>query len=130
MSSCVKLLGRNENIPQLMNGLDLHVLSSSYGEGFPNVLAEAMACGTPCIATDVGDSASIVGKTGWVVPPKNPTKLAKAIGKALYEFGTSKWEKRCIKARLSIKKKFTINKMLKSYNKEWIKVYKQNNSSN
>ena len=126
LSSYVKLLGKIRNIPQLMNGIDLHVLSSSYGEGFPNVIAEAMACGTPCITTNVGDAALIVGKTGWVVPTENPLKLSKAIEKALSEIGESKWDKRCINARLKIKEKFTINKMLKSYNKEWVKVYKQN----
>lgn len=130
LSSYVKLLGRIKNIPQLMNGIDLNILSSSYGEGFPNVLAEAMACGTPCITTDVGDAALIVGKTGWVVPTENPFKLSKAIEIALSEIGESKWDKRCIKARLKIKKNFTINKMLKSYNKEWAEVYKQNKSSN
>ena len=121
----VKLLGRNNNIPQVMNGLDIHVLSSSYGEGFPNVIAEAMACGTPCVATDVGDSALIVGKTGWVVPPNNTLKLAKVIENALYEIGSDKWNKRCNKARLIIKKKFSINNMIQSYNKEWAKIYKQ-----
>ena len=126
LSNYVKLLGRNDNISQVMNGLDIHVLASCYGEGFPNVIAESMACGTPCITTDVGDSAFIVGKTGWVVPPKNPIKLSKAIEKALDEMGTTKWKKRCNKARLVIKEKFSINKMLKSYNKVWIKVYKNN----
>ena len=129
LSKFVKLLGRNDDISKIMNGLDLHVLSSSYGEGFPNVLAESMACGTPCITTDVGDSGFIVGKTGWVVPPNNSIKLSQAMESALKEIGTFKWNKRCIEARLIIKKKFSINKMLKSYNKAWIKVYKQNNKS-
>ena len=124
LSSQVKLLGRNDNILQVMNGLDLHVLSSCYGEGFPNVIAESMACGTPCITTDVGDAAFIVGKTGWVVPPKNSIKLAKAIEQALYEKSTIKWNKRCKKARSRIKEKFSISKMITLYNKVWIKVYK------
>lgn len=126
LSNHVKLLGQHDNISEVMNGLDLHILSSSYGEGFPNVIAESMACGTPCIATDVGDSSFVIGKTGWVVPPKNSVKLATAIERALYEKNTSKWNKRCNKARQRIKKKFSIMKMIESYNNLWIKVYKKN----
>ena len=125
LSKYIKLLGQNDNILQVMNGIDIYVQSSSYGEGFPNVVAESMACGTPCIVTDVGDASFIVGKTGWVVPPNSPNKLAQAIEKALYEIGTKKWNKRCNKARLRMRDNFDISKMLKSYNKLWYQVHKK-----
>ncbi len=72
-------LGRWENVPVLLNILDIMVLSSSYGEGFPNVIGEAMACGIPTIATDVGDAAYIVGDQGIIIPPRNPKALIQAI---------------------------------------------------
>ena len=125
LSKYIKLLGRNDNILQVMNGFDVYVQSSSYGEGFPNVVAEAMACGTPCIVTDVGDASIIVGKTGWIVPPNNPNKLAKALEKAIYEVITKKINKRRDKARSRIRKNFDLSKMLKSYNKSWYHVHRK-----
>ncbi len=125
LTKYIKLLGRNDNILQVMNGLDIYIQSSSYGEGFPNVVAESMACGTPSIVTDVGDASFIVSKTGWVVPPNNPIKLAKAIEMALSEFSTKNWKKRSSKARSRIQKNFQISKMLKSYNKSWYQVYRK-----
>ncbi|HHT47196.1 MAG TPA: glycosyltransferase, partial [Firmicutes bacterium] len=72
------LLGRRDDMPRLTAAMDIATSSSSYGEGFPNVVGEAMACEVPCVVTDVGDSAYIVGNTGRVVPVKNPDVLAKA----------------------------------------------------
>lgn len=72
----VFLLGRRDDIPRLAASFDVATLTSNSGEAFPNVLVEAMACGVPCVATDIGDSAYIIGDTGFVVPPKEPEALA------------------------------------------------------
>ena len=60
------------------NAFDLATSASSYGEGFSNAIGEAMACGVPCVVTDVGDSAIIVGNTGQIVPSHCPEALATA----------------------------------------------------
>lgn len=72
------------DMPAVYNAFDIAV-SSSYGEGCSNMIAEAMACGVPCVVTDVGDSASIVGEGGRVVSPCSPDALATIIGSVLSE---------------------------------------------
>ena len=125
LSKFVKLLGQMDNSYEVMNALDINVLSSSYGEGFPNVVAESMACGTPCVVTDVGDAPLIVGKTGWIVPPNNPKKLAKILELAINQIGNKNWSKKCKNARLRVEKKFDISNMIIFYNKVWTKVCKK-----
>jgi glycosyltransferase involved in cell wall biosynthesis len=68
--------GGRTDMPAVYNALDALCLSSAYGEGFPNVLGEAMACGVPCCATSAGDSALVLAGAGVAVPTGDAEALA------------------------------------------------------
>jgi glycosyltransferase involved in cell wall biosynthesis len=79
LSEHVRLPGMVSDSPSLMSAADVFCLSSAWAEGFPNVLGEAMSAETVCVTTDVGDAAYVVGETGFVVQPRDPSALAQAV---------------------------------------------------
>lgn len=76
---CVHLLGRRSDVERLDAAFDVAVSSSAYGEGMTNALAEAMACGVPCVSTDSGDARELIGDTGAVVSVGDADALARSI---------------------------------------------------
>jgi glycosyltransferase involved in cell wall biosynthesis len=110
----VHLLGERKDMPQLLAGLDMLALSSTYGESFPNVVAEAMACGVPVVATDVGDTARMLKASGVIVPPRAPDELARAL---TFLCGLEARVRRRIGAqgRQVVHEHFAIDRMVRQY---------------
>ncbi len=107
----LRLLGERGDPPRLLAALDFHVSSSAFGEGFANAIGEAMACGVPCVVTDVGDSALIVGETGLVVQPGNAIDLSRALEEAL-TWPLAERACRGKAARARIQQEFNINRIV------------------
>lgn len=107
------LLGVRLDTPRLLAALDVFSLSS-VNEAFPNALGEAMACGVPCVTTDAGDAALLLGDTGIVVPSRNPQALAEAWGRLL---AMAPAERTALgqAARRRIEDHFGISKMIAAY---------------
>lgn len=110
----VSLLGQRHDIPEVVAGLDIATLTSAWGEGFPNVLGEAMASGVPCVATDVGDSAWIVGRAGLVVPAGDPEALADALGR-LIALGPQERQQLGAAARARVLQDFGVDEIVRQY---------------
>jgi glycosyltransferase involved in cell wall biosynthesis len=100
-------------MPAVYNALDV-LVSSSIGEGFPNVVAEAMACEKPCVVTTVGDSAILVAETGICVSPGNPEALAESLLRML-ALPTAERLRLGQKARQRIAENFSLQKMVNEY---------------
>jgi glycosyltransferase involved in cell wall biosynthesis len=73
------LVGERHDVADWLPGVDILALSSAWGEAFPNILGEAMMCGLSCVATDVGDSAAILGESGIVTPARDASAMAQAL---------------------------------------------------
>ena len=108
------LLGLRDDMPRLTAALDLCVSSSAFGESFSNVLAEAMACGVPCVATESGGARDILGDNGWVVAAAAPEALAGAMLEALGE-SREQHQDRGRAARARIVDKFAIEAVAETY---------------
>ena len=113
----VTLLGRRDDIPQLMQEADFFILPSAY-EGFGLVVAEAMACGAFVIATNSGGVAEVMGDTGMLVPPKDSKALAEAIKKVVSKT-PSEIQENNLKARQRIEELFSLEKSVEN----WVKIY-------
>jgi glycosyltransferase involved in cell wall biosynthesis len=108
------LAGERHDVADWLSGVDMLALSSAWGEAFPNILGEAMASGVPCVATDVGDSALIVGDHGRIVPPRDAPALAGALG---WLAGLDANTRRAMgmAARQSIIKRYRIDRIVDRY---------------
>jgi len=113
-------LGERPDVESFYPALDIASLSS-YGEGFPNVIGEAMACCIPCVVTDVGDCRRLVGKTGIVVPAKNPEALKKG-WEELIEKGKAERNKLGTAARRRILENFEISNIAGRYEELYQRV--------
>jgi len=96
--------------------MDVAVLSSAWGDAFPNVVGEAMACATPCVVTDVGDAAYIVGNSGLVVSASNSEALANAM-MTMIEMSDLKRSKIGEMARERVVALFSMESVVKQYEK-------------
>ena len=115
----VTLLGQKNDLEFFYNSIDLTILSSINGEGFPNVLIESMACGTPCVVTDVGESRHIIGNSGWLAAPNDEYSLFSKIEESLIQFQSKNWSTKTIDARSIVIKKFSLEVMLQKYINLW-----------
>ena len=109
----VALCGEIRNAMRVHCAFDV-ACSASWAEAFPNVLGEAMSCGVPCVATDVGDSRWLVGDTGRIVPARDPTALSSALAEML-ELTESERQALGTRARTRIETHFRIGAVVDEY---------------
>lgn len=115
LNGSVSLLGERYDISEITAGFDL-ATCSSYSEGFPNVVGEAMSCGVPCVVTDTGDMREIVGPCGIVVNTREPLELANAWDEMLSK-GPGELEKIGVAARKRIIDLYSIEAVISQYEK-------------
>ncbi|THB64321.1 MAG: glycosyltransferase [Desulfovibrio sp.] len=110
----VRLLGRRDDMERVLAGMDVLCMASLFGEGFPNTVAEAMACGAPCVVSDVGDAARMVGDSGVVVDKGDEAALAGALAWFALA-GPDARRERGRQARERAEQRFSLGRMASAY---------------
>jgi glycosyltransferase involved in cell wall biosynthesis len=113
-------LGRRDDVAHIAAAFDVSTCSST-SEGFPNAIVESMACGVPCVVTDVGDAGDIVGDTGIVVPPRDATALAGAWATLLGAEAPARLA-RGERARARVVERYTLERMVGAYERLYERV--------
>lgn len=114
LDDAVRLLGRRNDVNAIASGLDIVCSASAWGEAFPNIIGEAMACGVPCVATDVGDVRDIIGHTGIIIPPRDPDALSQA-WRSLASLGPEGRRALGERARARIVDRYSIGEVSRQY---------------
>ncbi len=109
-----RLLGERNDVHRIFASLDVASSSSAWGEGLPNTIGEAMACGLPCVTTDTGDAALLVGETGFIVKRQSPQELNNAWDN-LYRISSEDRREMGRKARQRIIDGYSQNKTTRMY---------------
>ena len=111
-------LGVSNEMPSLYNASDMMINLSNYGEGFPNVIGEAMSCGLPVMANDIGDTKKIIGTKGIIIDINNLRNINEKIN---YLISLSKLKNKKLQIRNHIISKFSISYMIDAY----LKLYRE-----
>ena len=114
----VLALGARDDVPRVMAGLDVLLVASAFSESFPNVVGEALAAGTPCVATDVGATAEVVGDAGWIVGGTDAAALAEGLARAL-EAGAEERAARGARGRARVLEHFELGAVARRYEALW-----------
>ena len=109
----ILFLGFRDDVKSLFCAADEYILHSA-GEAFPNTLIQAMACGVPCVATDVGDAREIIGDDRYIAPVSDPKALAEKCIELL-QLDESSRENLRKRNRRIVEDKYDINEVIKKY---------------
>jgi glycosyltransferase involved in cell wall biosynthesis len=114
------LLGERIDMPEITRIFDV-ATCSSLGEGFPTVIAEAMASGVPCVSTNVGEAATIVGDYGHIVPVKNAAELASGWQK-VSTLGDEEYDALSTKCRSRIVSNYSLDTVTRQYERLYAEI--------
>ena len=124
VSNRFHILDESDEIHSLMNAMNIFCLSSAWGEGFPNVLGEAMSVGIPCVSTNVGDSKLVIGDTGKIVKPCDEDAFFASI-ETLLENSLKDFYNLGVNARKRIEDNYSLNKIVQLYAKLYNEIAKE-----